>query len=116
MAKPKFVRTDSFRFSRIGKNRKKLQVWRGAKGKHSKLRRQRQGYPAIPTIGYGTPRKEAGKIDGLIPVLVHNLNELKSLDKNSIAIIARIGAKKKIEMLKLASELQIKVSNAGGKQ
>ncbi len=112
--KPKFVRTDSFRLARLGKNRKKLQVWRRAKGMHNKLRKQREGYPAIPTIGYGSPRKESGKVQGLNPVLVHNLNELQSVDKNSIAIIARIGAKKKIEMLKVAQEKGIKVLNAGG--
>lgn len=114
-SKPKFVRTDSFRFSRLGKNRRKLQVWRSAKGMHSKIRRRREGYPAIPTIGYGSPKELAGKVNGLTPVLVHNLNELQNLNKHSIAIIARIGAKKKIEMLKKASELGIKVMNAGVK-
>ena len=116
-AKPKFIRTDSFRYFKIGKNRKKLQVWRGAKGVHSKLRRQRKGHPAIPTVGYMAPRKTVGMIDNKTPMLVHNIAELEMLNKAAnIAIIARIGAKKKIEVLKRADELGIKVLNVGGKK
>lgn len=114
--KPNFVRTDSTRYSKLGKGRKKLQVWRGAKGRHNKLRLKRKGYPAIPKIGYCAPRKDAGKINGLSPILVHNLNELRSADKNSIAIISKVGAKKKIELLKEADKLGIKVYNTGGKK
>jgi large subunit ribosomal protein L32e len=114
--KPDFVRRDSSRYSKLGKKRKKLQKWRGAKGRHNKIRLKRKGYPVAPGVGYKAPRKEFGKIKGLTPVLVHNLNELESLDKSSIAVIARVGAKKKIEMLKKASDLGINVHNAGGKK
>lgn len=113
--KPKFLRTDSSRFSKLGKNRKKLQVWRAAKGRHSKIRRRRVGYPVMPSVGYGSSRKEFGKISGLSPVLVHNTSELKSLDKSSIAIIARVGARKKIEILREADKLGIKIRNGGKK-
>jgi len=116
-AKPKFIRTDSFRYFKIGKNRKKLQVWRRAKGVHNKLRRQRKGHPAIPTVGYMAPRKTVNKIDNKTPMLVHNVAELSALNKSMhIAIIARIGAKKKIDVLKKAEELGIKVLNVGGKK
>lgn len=112
----KFLRTDYMRYSRLGKKRKKLQVWRRARGKHSKIRRKRFGYPVMPTVGYMTARKDAGKIDGLKPLLVHNLNELSQADKNSIVILARVGAKKKIELMKKAEEMKIKICNAGGKR
>ena len=39
----KFIRTDYWRMSKLGAGRKKLQVWRRAKGKHSKMRRRRKG-------------------------------------------------------------------------
>ena len=116
-AKPKFIRTDSFRFSKIGRNRKKLQVWRGAKGLHSKLRRRKKGYPAIPTIGYCAPRKTVNQISGLYPVLVHNVAELSVLNKvTQGAIIAKIGARKKIDVLKKADELGIKILNLRSKK
>ncbi|MBX4211848.1 50S ribosomal protein L32e [Candidatus Pacearchaeota archaeon] len=112
----RFVRTDSNRFLKLGKKRKKGRVWRRAKGIHSKIRRRRRGYPAIPIIGYGTPRATAGTIQGKKPVLVHNLDEMKNLGKDSIIIIARVGARKKLMIIKKAEEMKIPISNIGGKK
>lgn len=111
---PKFLRQDYMRHSRLGKGRKKLQKWRRPTGKHSKIRRKRSGYPAAPTIGYGSPRSEAYKVNGVIPVLVHNVKELEKLTKNSMAILAKVGAKNKLAMIKKASELNIKILNVSG--
>lgn len=116
-SKPKFVRTDSSRSFKLGRNRKKLQVWRGAKGKHSKIRKQRKGYPKMPSIGFASPRKGSGKVNNLTPMLVHNVPELEKINNASqAAIIARVGARKKLELLKKASDLGIKILNAGGKK
>ena len=113
MAK-RFLRTDYMRLSKLGKNRKKLQVWRRARGMHSKIRRRRRGYPEMPLIGRRTPKKETNKVNGLTPVLVHNLNELGRTTKNNIIIIARIGAKRKIELIKKAKEMNLQILNLGG--
>lgn len=112
----RFLRTDTRRFLKFGKRKKSWRTWRKAKGIHSKIRRRRAGYPARPSIGYATPRKEAGLIKGLKPLLVHNLEELKQADKKTIIILARVGAKKKLAILKKAQELKIPVSNQGGKK
>jgi large subunit ribosomal protein L32e len=112
----KFLRTDWMRHSRLGKNRKKKQVWRRARGMHSKIRRMRRGYPSMPLIGYGTDKAKSGRVDGLIPVLVHNVQELSKLTKNNIAIIAHVGAKKKLEMIKKADEMKIKIANQENKK
>lgn len=112
-----FLRVDTFRYSRLGKGRKKLQKWRRPRGKHNKTRLNRAGYTVQPGIGFGSPRSSAGKIKGLVPVLVRNENDLKSLNKNNIIIIARtLGAKKKISIIKKASELNIQIHNVGGKK
>lgn len=112
----KFIRTDFWRHSKIGKGRKKLQVWRRARGMHSKIRRMRRGYPVMPMIGYGSKKAEAGKVQGLVPILVHNVNELSKLTKNNIAIIAHVGARKKLEILKKADEMKIKIANQEAKK
>lgn len=112
----KFLRSDTCRFSRIGKNRKKLQKWRRCRGKSNKMRLGRAGYPKVPKVGFKTARKESGKVSGLVPKLVHNLKELESLSKENIAILARIGARKKLEMIKRAEELKIKIMNLGGRK
>src|SRR3989344_3820939 len=100
----KFLRQDWMRHSRLGKGRKKLQKWRRPRGRHSKIRRKRFGYPLKVMIGFSSPKKDAGKIYGHIPVLVHNIKEMSILKKGSVAILARVGAKLKIEMLKKARE------------
>jgi len=115
--KKKFLRADTFRLSRIGKRRKKLQKWRRPRGKHNKLRLKRFGHPVQPGIGYATQKSQFGKIQELSPIVVNNLQELYSLNKNNIAIISkRTGAKKKMEIIKKAYELNIKIANAGGKK
>ena len=110
----RFIRTDSNRYSRLGKKRKKLQVWRRARGKHSKIRRKRFSYPVMPTVGYKSPRAELGKIKGLKPILIKNLKDLELAGKDSILILARVGAKKKLELIKKAQEKNLKISNLGG--
>jgi len=109
----KFLRTDITRYSKLGKNRKKLQKWRGAKGRHNKIREKREGYPSKPEIGYKSSKKTSGKIAGLKPVLVYNLKDLEKIQPSSIVIIGKIGAKKKMEMIKKISEMKLRVANMG---
>jgi large subunit ribosomal protein L32e len=113
MAK-RFLRSDTRRHLRLGKNRRKLQKWRNPRGRHNKIRRQRRNYPLRVKIGYGSPRKVAGRIDNLTPSLVHNVKELESLKKDSLVIIARVGAKKKLDIIKKAQELNLKIMNLSG--
>ncbi|HLC31252.1 MAG TPA: eL32 family ribosomal protein [Candidatus Nanoarchaeia archaeon] len=107
-----FARTDSTRFLKLGK-RSAIKSWRRARGIHSKIRRKRKGYPLMPEVGFKTKRSESGKLNGKMPILIHNLAELKLISKEQIAIIARIGAKKKMDLLKYAKEHNISLANAG---
>ncbi len=108
----KFLRTDWMRYSRLGKNRKKIQKWRRAKGRHNKIRKMRVGYPVGPSIGYKNSRKESGKINGLIPVVVGSFNDLNDLGKNNLVILSRrLGAKKKMEIIKKLDEMKMKIGN-----
>jgi large subunit ribosomal protein L32e len=110
--KRKFLRQDITRHSKLGKGRKKLQKWRRPKGRHSKMRRKRFSYPKSPSIGYKTPKSKAGKIMNLIPKLVHNIKELENANsKTDIVIIAKIGARKKLDIIKKADEMKIKIFN-----
>ncbi len=114
MPKKKFVRQDANRYSKIGKNRKKLQKWRRPKGRDSKMRLKRKSYPATVSIGYSTSRKEYGKINGKTPVLVYNIKDLEKLGKENVALLAKVGAKKKLEMIKFAEEKKIAIINVRG--
>ena len=112
MAPGKFLRQETRRHLRIGKRRKKSQTWRRPKGRHSKMRKKRKSYPVSPGVGYKSPKNEAGKIFGLTPVLISNIKELGKLNKNSAVIIARkVGARKKIDIIKKADEMKLKILN-----
>jgi large subunit ribosomal protein L32e len=112
----KFLRVDTMRYSRLGKGRRKLLKWRRPRGKSNKVRLGRAGYAVVPKVGFKTPRTQAHRVQGLIPKLVHNLRELESLGKENAAILARVGARKKLDMIKKADELKIKILNLGGER
>jgi large subunit ribosomal protein L32e len=111
MAIKKFIRRDSGRFSKIGKNRKKLQKWRRPKGRDNKMREKRHGYPKVVSVGYKSPKKEYGKIRGKNPILVYNLSDLKKARKDSVIILGKVGAKKKLEIIKRSNELKFEIVN-----
>lgn len=117
MPKTKFVRRDSGRFSKLGKGRKKLQKWRKAKGRDNKIREKRHGYPKMPSVGYKKPISAAGKISGLKPVTVRNIKDLEKTDKSKeIIIIGKVGARKKLEIIKRATELKLSIMNVNSKE
>jgi large subunit ribosomal protein L32e len=108
--KLKFMRRDTKRYSKLGKNRKKLQKWRRPKGRDNKMRLKRRGYPACPSVGYRSPKKNRA----VIPIQIHNVKQLEALKKNESIIIARVGAKKKIDIIKKSREMNLKILNLKG--
>ena len=109
----RFLRSETVRFLRLGKKRPKLQKWRRPRGRHSKIRRKRFSYPIQPGIGYGTPKELRHLVKGKHVLLVRNLKELEKADKNATIVLSRtIGAKKRLEMLKRALELNLNVRGA----
>jgi large subunit ribosomal protein L32e len=111
MPKLKFLRRNWSKASRLGRKRKNKQVWRSPKGRHSKTRGERKGYPAIVKIGYKQDASTSGLIENKIPVIVNNIKELGRLGKNQIAILGNVGMKKKLEIAKFAKEKKIQISN-----
>src|SRR5512138_261329 len=110
MKKPNFKRQEWFRYKKLGEK------WRKAKGKTSKTRRYEKGKPAMPSIGYGSPKATRGlHPSGYKDVLVSNITELENLDPATQAgrISATVGKRKKEVMLEKAKELGIKILNKG---
>ena len=115
----KFLRRDTGRYSKLGKNRKKLQRWRKPTGRDNKMREKRHGYPAVVSVGYKRKKTEAGKVNGLIPTVVNTIKALQAIDAKtqSVIISARLGAKKKLELMKAAKEKKFILLNVkGGKK
>src|SRR5215831_3848439 len=109
-SRPRFVRQESWRYDRLSES------WRRPKGKDNKMRLQVSGVPPLVKIGYRGPRVSRGlHPSGYTDNLVFNVNDLAKLDsKMDAARIAHaVGKRKRIEIIAKASELGIKLLNAG---
>ncbi len=107
-ARPRFVRPESWRYVRLHPE------WRKPKGLDNKIRKSFKGYPKRVKIGYGGPAKARGyHPSGHLDVLVHNPAQLSELipERDAVRIGRRVGAKKRAEILKRATELGLRVLN-----
>lgn len=114
----KFLRRDWNRHSKLGKKRKSKQVWRSPKGRDNKMREKRKGYPKVVSIGYEKEKTVKGKIDGKEPITITKVSELNLVDgkNNKIAVIGRVGKKRKMEIAKKAQEKGIELANLNTKK
>ncbi|HEW93679.1 MAG TPA: 50S ribosomal protein L32e [Thermoprotei archaeon] len=105
---PDFIRQESWRYVRVKES------WRRPRGIDSKMRLKKKGRPPIPNIGYRVPKIVRGRHpSGFIEVLVHNVKELEDIDpkRYAIRIASTVGRRKRIEIIKMADKLGIKVLN-----
>jgi len=109
--KPRFIRKDSYKRSRLGKRRKKKVKWRRPRGKHSQVRTKRKGYIIQPSIGWGSPKKVRGFFREKTVRTIHTLKEMEKISSGENIFLAHIGKKLKIEFLKKAQEKGIKILN-----
>ncbi len=112
----KFLRVMGNKKIRLGKRNKKLQKWRRARGKHNKTRESIRGKAVKVKIGFRTPKKGRNKIQGKIPFRINNLDDLKLIKKENIAIIAKLGKKKKQQIESRLKELGIEILKTGAGQ
>lgn len=105
----KFIRRNWDKHKRLGKNRKKRQIWRRPKGRHNKIRKYRMGYPVRPSIGMRKNKKLRCTVQGLKPIIIRRFDDLKKAGKTNIIILANIGKKKKEEILKEAEKMNLRI-------
>jgi len=104
---PKFLRTDGHKKKRLAK------VWRGAKGLHNKIRIGILGKNKVVKIGYGTPAKIRHiELSGLKKITVSNVKDLSKINpKSETALIANVGLRNKMEIIKEAIKKKIIIFN-----
>jgi len=107
----KFLRRDWNRNPKLGKGRKKKQVWRRPTGRDNKMREKRKGYPSIVSIGYKKSNEERNKIKDKAPIKVFNIKELENVKKGQIVILGKMGKKKKKELATEIKKRGIEVAN-----
>ncbi len=98
-----FLRKAWKRYSKLGKRRKNKQKWRRARGRHSKIRKCKMGNLKKVKIGYKKSQEKKVSV-------IHNIKELEKTTSKKI-IIAKIGNKKKKEILKRAEKLGVGIIN-----
>ncbi|MEX0919983.1 MAG: eL32 family ribosomal protein [Candidatus Pacearchaeota archaeon] len=101
-----FLRRTTNRYAKLGKGRKKKQVWRSPKGRDNKMREKRRGYPAVVSVGYRKGDKERKKV-----AIIKNLNDLKNAGKDNLLVLGKVGRKKKAEIMSKAKESKITFQN-----
>ena len=90
--KPTFTRQDAHKIKGISN------TWRRPKGLQSKVRLSKKGYVRKPSQGFRSPNLVRGLNNkGLKEVLISNIKDFSSMDKNSVAVISStVGKKKKL--------------------
>ncbi len=101
----KFTRRNWSKFSKLGRKRKKKQVWRSPKGRDNKIREKRKGYPVKVMVGFKQNKIKPKSI------MVTNIKDLEKINKGETAMIGKVGMKKRIEIIKKAKEKEITFSN-----
>ena len=106
--KPEFIRQESWRYVRVKES------WRRPRGIDSKMRLRKKGRPPLVSIGYRGPKLARGlHPTGFKEVIVYNVKDLESVnpDVEAIRIASTVGRRKRLEIIKRADELGIKVLN-----
>src|SRR5271169_5468630 len=106
--RPEFVRPESWRYVRLHPE------WRKPKGLDNKVRKSIKGWPRRVKVGYRGPVKARGyHPSGRVDVLVHTVAQLDDLipERDAVRIGRVVGARKRAEILKRATELGLRVLN-----
>lgn len=109
--KPRFMRTDFRKKSKLGVRRKKKQVYRKAKGRDNKIRLNMKGHVRKVKVGFKNNKKERDLINGLVVLRIKTLEDLKGIKEGQIVIVGKVGMKKKIEIANYAKENKIRLFN-----
>lgn len=107
--KPKFLRQSWKAYKRLRKAK-----WRKPRGLHSKLRIREKSKGKLPSIGFRKPKElRYSHPSGFKEVLIYNPKDLEKInrEKEVARISAKVGKKKRQEILKRAEELNIKILN-----
>jgi large subunit ribosomal protein L32e len=105
--RPKFTRHRPDRKSSLDDR------WKKPRGLHNKLKDRKRGCAPWVSDGYRTPVEVRGlHISGLAIVRVANVKELAAVDaQTSGVVIAAVGAKRQLEILRACAQKNIRVLN-----
>jgi len=110
---PRFVRQESWRLVRVKER------WRRPRGKNSKMRLGKRGWPKIVKIGYKKSRKGRGlHPSGLEEIIVRRPADLEKINAKTqiVKISHTVGERNRIAIMERAQALELTVANPGLKK
>jgi large subunit ribosomal protein L32e len=110
---PRFVRQESWRLVRVKER------WRRPRGKNSKMRLGKRGWPKIVKIGYKKSRKGRGlHPSGLEEIIVKRPADLEKINAKTqiVKISHTVGERNRIAIMERARALELTVANPGLKK
>lgn len=110
---PRFVRQESWRLVRVKER------WRRPRGKNSKMRLGKRGWPKIVKIGYKKSRKGRGlHPSGLEEIIVRRPADLEKINAKTqiVKISHTVGERNRIAIMERAQALELIVANPGLKK
>lgn len=111
--RPRFVREESWRYKRV------KSPWRSPRGKTSRVRRSKKGWPAVVKIGYSRPKATRGiHPSGLREIIIWRPSDLANVDpaKQVARIAHTVGENKRVLILEEAKKRSIRILNHGLKK
>ena len=105
--KPAFVSQDSWKRRLLPRK-----SWRRPRGLHSKMRLKKRGNPKSPSHGYRSPKAMRALTPfGTQAVVVSSVKGLAIASGKDVIISSTVGNRKKLEIIKAASEKKLAVLN-----
>ena len=109
--RPRFMRMNVWALTRLEDK------WRSPRRSlDNKIRKQKKGYPPMVKIGYREPKIVRGlHPSGFEEIIVYNPKDLDDIDpkRQAIRIASTVGRRKRLEIIKRAKALGIRVLNIG---
>lgn len=114
MSQAKIIRKKKPTFTRqsITKKIRLSSSWRRPKGLQSKLRLRKKGHKQSPSPGWGSPKETRYLVEGVLPVTVHSIQDLKQVEKGKgVVVSSTLGQRQKNELVRHAKEKSITIIN-----
>jgi len=100
-----FIRYN-FHLNKLSKN------WRAQTGIHNKVRLKKKGHPRSPSIGHGNSKNLKGLYKSELRYkLINSEKDVSNLKDENVFISSKLGLRRKIKILNLLKQKNIKVIN-----